>query len=162
MASGDAPACGLYRTGLALTGNEEQVPSGILVYFHDHSGEDGAGPPMVVTPHDNEHNRWRFHERGWIVEDEAFVAALVPLAPEGLYVNTQHLHITREEIIPERMLVQLGYNRRGDTVLFVGRLEGNAIVFPERGYAFESPEVQKLLEPAGFDVARPRPAGEVH
>ena len=157
--SSPLPSCGLYRTGVPLAGNEEQVASGILVYFHNHSDQ---GPAMVLTPHDNEHNRWRFHDRGWAVEAPDFVAAMVPLKPEGLYVNTEHIHISREEIIPERMLVQLGYNRRGDSLLFVGRFEANTIAFPSQGYAFTTLDVQTLLEPAGFGVPRPRAPEDIH
>jgi hypothetical protein len=157
--SSQLPNCGLYRTGAALPGNEEQVPAGILVYFHNHSDQ---GPAMLLTPHANEHNRWQFHERGWPVESSDFIAAMVPLKPEGLYVNTEHIHISREEIIPERMLVQLGYNRSGDTILFVGRFEGDTIAFPSQGYAFTTADVQRSLEPPGFNVPRPKAPGDLH
>lgn len=155
----ELPACGLYRTGTALPGNEEQIPAGILVYFHNHSDQ---GPAMVLTPHDNEHNRWRFHERGWPVESPDFIEALVALKPEGLYVNKQHIHISRDEIIPERMLLQLGYNRGGDSILFVGRFAENSITFPSQGYAFTTTDIQDSLEPVGFSVPRPKPPSEVH
>jgi hypothetical protein len=117
---------------------------------------------MVLTPHDNENNRWRFHERGWSVEEPDFIAAMVALKPEGLYVNSEHIHISREEIIPERMLIQLGYNRSGDSILFVGRFEANTITFPSQGYAFTTPDIQSSLEPVGFNVPRPKPPGDVH
>lgn len=141
------PSCGLYRTGAALAENEENVPSGVLVYFHDHSEQ---GPPIVLTPHSNTHNRWTFHERGWLVRDDSFLLALVPLKPEGFYVTSEHIHITKEEILPPRTLLQLGYNRNADSILFVGRFEGNTISFPTQGYSYPSPDVQKLLDPAGF------------
>ena len=153
------PDCGLYRTGAALRGHEEQVGAGILVYFHNHSDQ---GPPMVLTPHANEHNRWQFHESGWGIEDDAFLAALITLKPEGLYVNVEHLHVTREEIIPPRTLLQLGYNRSGDSILFVGRFEANSIVFPSQGYSFPSPDIQKNLEAAGFNVPRPKAEKDLH
>ncbi len=148
------PACGLYRTGIALPGHEEQVGDSDLVYFHNHSDQ---GPPMVLTPHANEHNRWKFHDRGWSVDSPEFVEAMVALKPEGLYICAHHLHVTREEIIPERTLVQLGYNRSGESILFVGRFEGNAITFPDSGYSFRSPEIQERLEPVTFSVPQPIP-----
>jgi len=157
--SSQLPNCGLYQTGAALPGNEEGVPAGILVYFHNHSDQ---GPAMVLTPHDNEHNRWRFHERGWSVEEPDFIEAMVPLKPEGLYVNSEHIHISREEIIPERMLIQLGYNRGGDSILFVGRFEANTIAFPSQGYSFTTPDIQSSLESVGFNVPRPKPPADVH
>lgn len=156
------PDCGLYRTGQALIGQEdeaEQVGAGLLVYFHNHSQE---GPPIVVTPHSNSHNRWQFHDRGWSIKDEDFLAALIPLKAEGIYVNAEHIHITREEIIPPRTLMQLGYNRQADSILFVARFEHNTISFPETGYSFTSPEIQKNLEPAGFNVPQPKAADALH
>ncbi len=157
--SSQLPNCGLYRTGAALPGNEEQIREGILVYFHNHSDQ---GPAMLLTPHSNEDNRWQFHERGWLVEASDFIEVMVALKPEGLYVNTEHIHISREEIIPERTLVQLGYNRSGDSILFIGRFEGNTITFPSQGTAFSTPDVQSSLEPVGFNVPRPKAPEDVH
>lgn len=151
------PNCGLYRTGRALLNAEEQVPEGVLVYFHNHSDQDSA---LVLTPHVNEHNRWRFHDRGWPVEDAEFISALVALKPEGLYVTAVHLHVTHEEIIPERTLVQLGYNRSGDSILFVGRFEENTITFPSQGYTSASLEAR--LEPVGFNVPRSKAPESLH
>lgn len=156
----ELPACGLYRTGTALPGHEEEVPGGTLVYFHNHSDK---GPPVVLPPNENVLNRWTFHDRGWLVEDPGFIGALVPLRPQGYYVvSGRHLHLSREEIIAERTLVQLGYNRRGDTILFVARFEDNAIRFPERGFRFEAPAVQEHLEPVNFSVPEAKPDRVLH
>ena len=111
------PPCGLYRTGTSLPKYEQDVPGGVLIYFHNHSDK---GPPIVLLPRKNEHNNWAFHEKGWLVEDPGFIGALVPLKSQGLYVVTErHLHISREEILPEKTLVQLGYNRSGDTIFLL-------------------------------------------
>ena len=156
----DLPNCGLYRTGVSLPKQEEQVPGGGLIYFHNHSEQ---GPPLVLLPDENEHNRWSFNERGWLVEDPGFLGALVPLKSEGLYIVTaQHLHISREEIIPEQTLVQLGYNRRGDTILFAARFEENTIHFPSHGYRFEAPAVQQHLSPVPFAVPEPKKDRVLH
>jgi hypothetical protein len=144
---------------MPLPGNEEKVGEGILVSFHNHSDQ---GKPFVATAHGNTNNRWEFHERGWAAEDIGFLEALVPLKPEGLYIITEHVHVTREEIIPPKTLLQLGYNRSADTILFVARFEENVIKFASSGYAFPSPEVQSLLEPAGFNIPQPRPEEKLH
>ena len=157
--SSQLPDCGLYKTGIALPGNEEQVPSGILVRFHNHSEQ---GKPFVATPHDNQNNLWTLHERGWSAEDEDFLRAMTALKAEGLYVNREHLHVSREEIIPPRTLIQLGYNRAAHTILFVAQFSGNTISFPSNGVGFQTPEVQEFLEPAGFNVPQPRSDGELH
>jgi hypothetical protein len=150
--SDELPECGIYRTGIALAGQEETLPAGTLVYFHNHSEK---GPPLVQLPLDNTHNRWTFSEKGWLVEDTGFVEALVRLKPQGYYIiSGQHIHVSREEILGEKTLVQLGYNRRGDSILFVGQFDGNTIQFPTQGYRFEAPSVQKMLSPAGFVVPK--------
>ncbi len=153
------PDCGLYRTGTSLPGQEEHVGEGRLVYFHNHSEQ---GPPLVLTPHANTHNRWQFHDRGWLIEDDTFLSSLVALKPEGFYMNSEHLHITREEIIPPHTLLQLGYNRQADSILFAARFSENTITFPSEGYSFTSPDIQKLLEPAGFSFPKPKPDGDLH
>jgi len=146
------PACGLYRTGRALPGHEEAVTSGALIYFHNHSEK---GPPLVLLPHLNTNNRWTFSERGWLVEDESFTRDLISLLPEGYYVLSRHLHVSREEALAERSLVQLGYNRRGDSILFVAGFEGGGIQFPSQGYRFESPAVKEYLTVVNFRVPSP-------
>ena len=149
----ELPDCGLYRTGISLVGHEESVPKGALVYFHNHSEQ---GKPLILPPNENQSNRWSFHDRGWLVEDPGFVAKLIPLLPEGLYfLKEQHLHVSREEILPEKTLLQLGYNRKGDTLLFPAKFEPLSITFPTRGYRFESPDVQKFLAPVPFTVPAP-------
>lgn len=156
----ELPPCGLYRTGVSLPGQEEQVTGGALIYFHNHSDK---GPPLVLLPEENTHNRWTFHKRGWFAEDPGFLRALIPLKPQGLYViSGNHLHISREEILPEKTLVQLGYNRRGDTILFPARFEGNGLSFPSQGYRFEVPAVQENLAPVNFNVPKPDPERILH
>lgn len=153
------PECGLYRTGVALPGQEDKVPAGILVHFHNHSDQ---GTPMVLTPHDNQHNRWRFHERGWGVTDEGFLTSMQALKPEGLYTARKHIHITKEEILPDQTLLQLGYNRSGESILFVARFEANVIRFPSTGYRFADLGIQGNLEPVNFVVPAPREESALH
>jgi len=152
MAS-ELPPCGLYKTGVSLPGHEEDVPAGRLIYFHNHSEK---GPPLVLNPQSNTHNRWLFQGQGWLVEDPGFIGALEPLLSEGLYtVSGQHLHISRDEIVPERSLVQLGYNRSADTILFVGKFEENTISFPSTGYRFTSADVHQHLKAVEFNIPKP-------
>jgi hypothetical protein len=149
----DRPKCGLYRTGIPLEGKEDSVAAERLVFFHNHSEQ---GPPLVLMPSVNEHNRWQFHDRGYLVESPGFLENLVPLRPEGFYILKGHVHVGRDEIIPERALVQLGYNRKAEPILFMGRFEGNTIVFPTTGYRFDSLDLFDHLEPAGFLVPKPK------
>jgi len=140
----DMPDCGLFRTGVTLAGHEKEVPANILVSFHNHSDQ---GTAMVQLPHQNEHNVWSFHNRGWGIKDPEFIRAMIALKPQGVYViSGHHLHVSEEKTIPENTLVQLGYNRAGDSIIFVGSQHQNSIVFPETGYRFENPDVQKFLK----------------
>lgn len=143
------PACGLYRTGTPFPGREEAIPAGSLIHFHNHSEE---GPPIVQQPESNADNRWVFGEEGWLVEDDAFISAMVPLRPEGLYVITEPTQVAPENILPPRSLVQLGYNRRADPILFVGQFEANSILFPTRGFRFHNLDIFERLERANFEV----------
>ena len=114
---------------------------------------------MVQTPHNNENNLWTFHNHGFGVEDPGFLRAMIPLKDEGFYVlSGNHLHISEGEILPERTLVQLGYNRAADSILFVANKKGNTIEFPTKGYRFENPEFQTILQPVGF--SKPAPTSE--
>ena len=145
------PKCGLYRTGLALAGQEEQVGAGRLVYFHNHSEQ---GPPLVLLPRANTNNKWDFGSRGVLVNDSEFIEQLVPLMAEGYYTLSEHLHVSKEEVLPTKTLVQLGYNPKGEPIVFVGRFEHNSIHFPEKGFRFGD-RVFDHLEPAGFRSPRP-------
>lgn len=145
----DLPPCGLYKTGVPLPGDEAHLPAGKLVYFHSHSDQ---GPPVVCCPENNQHNRWRFQQQGHVVDDPVFLAALEPLLPEGLYAIKAHVHISKEELLPERTLVQLGYDRDATPILFPGRFSENSIVFPPTGLGFASGDVFANLEPVNFLV----------
>ena len=153
----ELPKCGIYRTQVPLTGKEDRVPAGCLVMFHNHSEQ---GPPLVLLPASNTNNRWTFHERGYLIEDQDFVDQLHGLPAEGLYVLREHVHISKEEMVPDKSLVQLGYNRDGQPILFVARFEGNTIRFPERGYRFNDEKVFDLLDPVAF--RSPKPARVLH
>ena len=147
------PPCGLYRTGMALVGQEDNVPSGVLVMFHNHSDQ---GPPIVLPPQSNEYNCWTFHQKGWSVQDPGFLKALIPLKPEGLYSLKGELFIDRNQRLSEKTLIQLGYNRNGDTILFVGEFVQNSIHFPNKGFRFPNPKVQEHLQSVTFNIPRRR------
>ncbi|MFT7622853.1 MAG: hypothetical protein ACI9WU_002028 [Myxococcota bacterium] len=160
QAQTELPSCGLYRTGRSLAGHEEAVPAGALIYFHNHSDQ---GPPLVLAATTNTNNKWTFSDRGWLAEDAGFVRELIPLKREGLYVvSGRHLHLNREQILPEKSLVQVGYNRRGDTILFPAKFEANGIQFPERGFRFESPDVLQQLVGVNFVVPKAKAERVLH
>jgi hypothetical protein len=142
------PPCGLFRTAEPLPGKEQWVRAGMLVYFHNHSQQ---GPPLLLLPAENKKNRWVFHEKGYLIREPGFVESLEPLKDEGLYVLTEPIYLSREEFIPEQTLIQLGYNRSADPILFLGQFEDNTIFFPDSGLKCTS-EVFELLEDVPFRV----------
>ena len=126
----ELPPCGLYRTTQALPGKEDWVRENLLVYFHNHSQQ---GPPLLLLPSTNQLNRWSFHDKGYLVRDPGFVPTLAPLKAEGFYVLSESIFLSKDEMIPERTLVQLGYNRTGDPILFLGDISENQVAFPTSG-----------------------------
>jgi hypothetical protein len=141
----ELPGCGLYRTTEALPGREDAAPAGSLVYFHNHSDD---GPPLILMPAENRLNRWRFHTRGILITDPAFVSSLEPLLREGLYRLREHFHPSEDQVVNQNALVQLGYTRAAAPILFFPRPHEseNALVFPDRGTLI-GPAIYALLEP---------------
>lgn len=141
------PPCGLYRTGRALASDPEEVPSGILTMFHNHSNR---GIPMLQLPRENQNNKWSFHKYGpGIEEDPEFIEALEPLREQGIYFLREALE-TPDGVLPEYTLVQLGYNLNGDPILFLAENNdnANAFFFPDTGYRFEDLDILGLLRPS--------------
>jgi hypothetical protein len=132
-----------------MPGREEQVPAGVLVYFHNHSQQ---GRPVVLLPATNANNAWTYHDRGYLVPDDAWLGTLTALLPEGFYVTDSHVHAPGRSL-PARSLVQLGYNRQGEPILFAARRVGNTLDFPLRGMRFQDRGIFERLKPAGFVVS---------
>ncbi|MFW5738780.1 MAG: hypothetical protein ACOC1F_00295 [Myxococcota bacterium] len=127
------PRCGLYRTTKALPGHEREVPAGRLVYFHNHSD---AGLPRVIVPEHILCNRWHFHGDGIAFRARSWADTLHKLPAQGYYVLRS---IFRFEggAWPKGALVQLGYTRGGEPILFIAqrRVHGreNQLLFSDRG-----------------------------
>ncbi len=145
---GPVPPCGLYKTTAALPGKEEWVRENLLVYFHNHSQQ---GPPLLLLPATNTHNRWGFHEKGYLIREPGYVETLEGLKDEGFYVLTEPIYLSRDEFIPEETLVQLGYNRSADPILFLAKFVDNEVTFPNSGLKCTL-EIFDMLKPVNFRV----------
>ena len=134
----DLPPCGLYVTTRVIG----PVAANQLVYFHNH-GNPGAG---MYMPAGWENNRARFTSRGASLPTPADAAALRPLAPEGLYVVNEEFHCCAKQcqLYLAGALVQLGYNAKGEGILFMPRWENDNLVIPERGNRVEQEIVPKM------------------
>lgn len=132
------PPCGLYRTTAAVG----DVPSGRLVYFHNH-GDPGAG---VYLPEKWAHNRATFSSRGHTVPADFDPRVLKPLPREGLYRVVTSFHCCAKKCVeyaPET-LVQLGYDGNGRAILFIAELAGGAFSLPGKGTIVEDDQLGKL------------------
>lgn len=136
MADEALPPCGLYRTTLAHPDRAQQVPASRLIYFHNHSSHD---IPVVLMPQENTNNKWKFSDGGYLVRTLSWCRSLIPLRPEGIYTVGAGFPAGRGRIGTDQ-LVQLGYNRDGDPILFFPRYDPatNGLVFPTEGFKIDT------------------------
>lgn len=145
-----AMPCGLYRTHLPLASDPESVPAGILVDLHDHRPDE---LPYVQLPAHNDDNRWQFDPTAYDAADPDFLLSLEPLPPEGLYATLRPVPLSedQDDVLAERSLVLLGYDRQGRCIVYPAVFSGLQIRFPAKGFLFEDHEVLGSLEAVNFD-----------
>ncbi|AKT41395.1 hypothetical protein [Chondromyces crocatus] len=145
------PDCGLYLTTRPLPGNEEKVPAGIIVSFHNHS--DG-GLPTVTPPDHNIHNRWHFHGPPLTFRGLTWAETLQKLPKEGFYTLRRELTFDGGKW-PKATLVQLGYTQQGNPILFIARvranLEENDLHFSDRGVGIKREQFSILEAVTVYD-----------
>lgn len=138
------PDCGLYRTTKALPGNEERVPAGTLVYFHNHSD---SGLPQVLAPDHNVHNRWHFHGPAIEFRGLSWADSLHKVPDEGFFTLKKELTFDGGKW-PKGALVQLGYTKSGDAILFIARvrsrLDENDLFFSDKGVPVKADQLSIL------------------
>ena len=140
------PNCGLFKTTKPLPEHEEAIPANVLVYFHNHSD---SGLPVVIAPDHNIMNRWHFHGPGQTFRGLSWADSLVRMPAEGFYMLRKDLTFDGGSW-PKGTLVQLGYTRNADPILFIaqqrGELQENDLFFSDRGVGVR-PDVLANLEP---------------
>lgn len=152
-----ARTAGLYRTAVALPGKEQAIGPRRLVWLHPITD---AGKPAVALPKAVTDNRWTFQDRGFLIEDPAWVGTLVSLPQQGFYVSRKDLDLGRDpagrEIkLPAGLLLQLSYTPEGEPVIFPGVLEpGNKIQFQARGARLTDLQLDSL-ERVDFKLLAP-------
>ncbi|MEZ4389892.1 MAG: hypothetical protein R3A48_02260 [Polyangiales bacterium] len=126
-ASRPLPPCGLYRTTTRLA----EVPSGRLVYFHNH-GDPGAG---IYLPSSWRQNRARFEDRGILIPGDWWAATLDPLPAEGFYRVTRAFHCCEKQCATFEVdqLLQVGYTAEATPLVFVLRVVDGVLEVPEEG-----------------------------
>ncbi len=138
------PPCGMYRTTKPLPEHETDVPAGTLVYFHNHSD---SGLPVVIVPEHNVMNRWHFHGAGIPFRGLTWADSLQKVLPEGFYMLRKGLEFEGGSW-PKGTLVQLGYNREAEPILFIGQvratMEENDVFFSDRGVGVSRDQLASL------------------
>ena len=155
---GSLPSCGLYVTTKPLPGHEAQFPAGLLVYFHNHDDQSDGGLPQVLSPDHNIHNRWHFHGPGIEFRALSWVETLVKMPAEGFYVLRRELSFDGGSW-PMGTLLQLGYTRNGDAILFIAqvrsKLEENDLWFSDRGVPIARDQLSFLDPVTVFQESSP-------
>lgn len=133
------PPCGVYRTTTAL---DERVPTGVLVYFHNH-GDPGPG---VYLPEAWKNNRAVFHEHGVTISDESYIDTLEALLPEGFYRVAEPFYCCEDrcQFFEADLLVQLGYNGDAQAIVFVPELVDGAVALPAEGTLVDDAQLSQL------------------
>ena len=132
------PPCGIYKTSAPIG----SVAAGHLVYFHNH-GDPGPG---IYLPETWEMNRAVFRESGYTLPDEGSAQSLEPLAAEGLYRVVSEFTCCEKRCVtfPQELLVQLGYNRHAEPILFRPVWAQAGLMFPEQGQMIDADRIARL------------------
>src|SRR5262245_9131037 len=144
----ELPDCGLYRTTKSLPGNEDKVPAGTLIYFHNHSD---SGLPSVLAPDHNVHNRWHFHGPAITFRSPSWAESLQKVPEEGFFMLRRELTFDGGSW-PKGAFVQLGYTKQADPILFIARvrarLDENDLWFSDKGVPVPREQLASLLDRA--------------
>ncbi len=131
--------CGLYRTTKPI---DDKIPADILVYYHNH-GNPGPG---VYPVEKWRNNKAVFAKGGVLIPADGYEHSLLPLKPEAFYRVVEPFYCCENHcrLFEKNTLVQLGYNGRGDALLFVPEWSYNGIHLPEKGTKVEDAKLAKI------------------
>lgn len=144
---------GIYKTTKYLPGHEAQVGPDQLILIRT----DGEfAPASVLLPINNVHNRWRFQMPGIKIPDTAvgWGESLLKLKHEGFFRLTREFTFGERGRWVENAIVQLGYTRNADPILFIAQrrnpLTNNELWFSDKGVKIDFDQVEGLLEPLAW------------
>jgi hypothetical protein len=140
----DLPEPGLYRTTEAMPGHAETFPAGVLVFV----GQNEAGGTFVVRPGQNRRNRWFWGEPTTPLRSPSWGRTLRKLPAEGFYNLPTSLEFEGGGRWLKNAIVQLGYNERGQGIVFVGEWwedeQENVLKFSDRGMLVDDAILDRL------------------
>lgn len=142
----DLPDPGLYRTTTAMPGHEDAFPAGTLVYVGQAKNSSNK---FVVRPGQNRNNRWYWGEPTTPLRSPTWARTLKALPSEGFYTLPEALTLEAGGRWLKNAVVQLGYNEKGQGIIFVGESraasEQNALFFSDKGMLIKDEMLSRLL-----------------
>ena len=139
------PDPGLYRTTKPYPGHEGEIPANVLVYVGQNQE---TGVTFVVRPGSNRNNRWYWGEPTIPLRSAVWGQSLIALPAEGFYNIPQNIDIAGGGRWVTNALVQLGYNREGQGIIFVGEQHDseprNVLIFSDQGIVIDDTMLNKL------------------
>ena len=139
------PEPGLYRTSKPYPGREEEIPADCLVYVGQNPN---TGVTFVVRPGANRRNRWFWGEPTIPLRSTVWAETLFSLPAQGFYILPQTIE-TGEGRWLKGAIVQLGYNREGQGIIFVAEdregEERNVLTFSDRGIMVDDNMLKRLI-----------------
>jgi hypothetical protein len=139
---------GIYRTTQPLPGFEGSFPAGKLVLIRT---DAEYGPASVLLGQGATYNNWSFTIPGVKLSDghDAWGASLVKLPNEGFYALKKERVFGPDNKWFEGAIVQLGYNRSGEGLLFIAKrrpnLAENDLFFGDKGVKISDAEFGDLM-----------------
>lgn len=144
---------GIYKTTKYLPGNEAQVGPDQLILIRT---DGDFAPASVLLPVANTNNQWRFQMPGVKVPAASlnWGETLVKLPHEGFYRLTREFTFGDKGKWIENAIVQLGYTRKGEPILFIAQrrspLTSNELWFSDKGVKIELEQVDEMLQPLAW------------
>lgn len=142
----ELPESGLYRTTEPCPGHEEAFPAGVLVYVGQSTNGSGT---FVVRPGANQRNHWFWGEPTTVLRSPSWAKTLRKLPPEGFYTLPETVEMEGGGRWMKNAIVQLGYNDKGQGIIFVGQwLEqgtDNVLRFSDRGLVIADTLLDRLV-----------------
>ena len=140
---------GIYKTTKFLPGHEATVAPNMLILIRT---DAEFAPASVLLPVNNIQNQWRFQMPGVKIPSASFGwgESLVKLPHEGFYRLTREFTFGDSGRWLKNAIVQLGYTRGGDPILFIAQrrspLVSNDLFFSDKGVKVEFNELEKMIE----------------
>jgi hypothetical protein len=135
---------GIYKTTKFLPGHEAEIAPNMLVLIRT----DGEfAPASVLVPVSNTNNQWRFQMPGVKIPGNSlnWGNTLIKLPHEGFYRLLQELSFGENGRWLKNAIVQLGYTRAGEPILFIAQrrspLVANDLFFSDKGVKVEMSDI---------------------